>query len=654
MIFDTDYYHALDHGYKTEATDERPLAEISIKDIGISAPPMSDQLQGLKSKIFQGASRVELGFTGSGKGSMQGQRTTPEMYGEEDREAMRDLAKINEIKLSTHASYSIPPLSGLDMRQGEFSDEQRQMALHEIQRAIDFAADTARGGAVVVHTGEFPRAITDYYKEQGFVGYPEEEEHAIKYLVDQRSGRFVSSIRKDQDLFEPVYITAKDKGVVGQQDPDTGHVFEANDWVDMDNKWINPTDTERLFDRVPVWNAEKTNFEVRGVKWKDFEKRAEDWNKKHSDETRTPEEMWVRTQVENQILQSKGHSLFYARNYEDSKKLRDAAKEALNFYEKLEDTIPEEEKWKIMKQRGYGQGLGDLIPPENKLPSEWLKEVLKDQENNMRHIHEASSAADAQAQTQIELLNNIRTVEDYGVKKAAETIARAAEFAYQKTKWLEQKGQLKEPIFVAPENIDPKMFGAHPNELKQLILNARDSFVENNKQRFGESQARELAEKHIKATFDIGHAFTWRKYFVGDSKKSIEQNDKDFKVWLIDQVKDLNKKGIIGHVHVSDNLGWEDEHITPGFGRAPIKEFIDAMAKAGIKDVIVEPAHQDYKALLGGWRTFGAPVYGAPPPATKWSDIEYSYFGQTRRPYFIFGDYAPSQDFTLWTQMPLE
>src|SRR4030043_2407284 len=161
MIFETDYYHALDHRYKTEATDERPLAEISIKDIGISAPPMSDQLQGLKSKIFQGASRVELGFTGAGKGSMQGQRTTPEMHGEEDREAMRDLAKINEIKLSTHASYGIPPLSGLDMRQGEFSDEQRQMALHEIKRAIDFAADTARGGAVVVHTGEFPRAITD-------------------------------------------------------------------------------------------------------------------------------------------------------------------------------------------------------------------------------------------------------------------------------------------------------------------------------------------------------------------------------------------------------------------------------------------------------------------------------------------------------------
>lgn len=651
MIFDTDYYHALDRDYKARPTDQRPLAEMSIKNIGISAAPMSDQVQGLKSKIFQGTSRVELGFTGSGKGSMQGQRTTPGMYGAEDREAIRELAKINEVKLSTHASFSLPPLSGLNMQQGEFSDQQRESTLHEIQRAIDFAADTAQGGAIVVHTGEFPRAIGDYYKKEGFMGYPEEEEKGIKYIVDQRTGRFVSSIRKDQDLYEPVYETAEDKNLVGQTDPVTGHVYETEDWVDIDNKWIDPTNTEKLFDRVPVWNAEKTNFKVEGRRWNDFVKRSEDWNKKHADDQKTPEEMWVRTQIENQILQAKGHSLFYAKYYENYREQRDKTKEAYEFYKQLEPKIPEEDKWKIMKKKGYG----DFTVPDNFLPSEFLKENLARLENEMRHIHEASSAADAQSQEKIELLNNITTVEDYGVAKAADTIARAAQFAMQRTNDLRKAGELKAPLFVAPENIEPEMYGGHPQEIKQLILQARDRFVDLNKARFGEKKAEELSREHIKATFDVGHANIWRKYFVGDPKASIEANDAKFKKWLIGQVKDLNDRGIIGHVHVSDNFGYADEHVTPGQGKAPIKEFIAALSEAGIKDVIVEPGHQDYKAMLGGWREFGSHIYGGPPPARgSWSDIEHSYFGQVQRPYFVFGDYAPSQDFTLWSQVPLE
>ena len=213
-------------------------------------------------------------------------------------------------------------------------------------------------------------------------------------------------------------------------------------------------------------------------------------------------------------------------------------------------------------------------------------------------------------------------------------------------------------MFVAPENIDPNMYGGHPQELKDLIIKSRAAFVNENKARFGEAKAKQLAEDHIKATFDVGHANVWRKFYEGDPNKSIEENDKMFKKWVINQVKDLNKSNIIGHVHVSDNFGWDDEHVTPGFGKAPIKEFIDEMAKAGIKDVIIEPAHQDYRALLGGWREFGSSIYGgevaAPASTSRWSAVEHSYFGQTRRPYFIFGDYAPSGDFTLWSQVPLE
>ena len=77
MIFNQSYYNAMDRGYYTPlAPGEQPDAQrpddvvpeigLSPKDIGISAPPFGDQLQGLKAKIFQGASKVELGFMGKG------------------------------------------------------------------------------------------------------------------------------------------------------------------------------------------------------------------------------------------------------------------------------------------------------------------------------------------------------------------------------------------------------------------------------------------------------------------------------------------------------------------------------------------------------------------------------------------------------------
>ena len=243
-------------------------------------------------------------------------------------------------------------------------------------------------------------------------------------------------------------------------------------------------------------------------------------------------------------------------------------------------------------------------------------------------------------------------MEEYGVKKTADTLARAAEFA-----WVKSKG-LEKPLFVAPENVFAEQYGSHPQELKEVILAARARFVERMGQKgMSESRAKRLASQHIRATFDVGHANTWKKYYQGNPKKSYEENEKDFKKWLIKQVKDLSESDIIGHVHVSDNFGYEDEHLTPGQGNTPIKEFLDVMKKAGIKEVIVEPGHQDYLAMYGGWREFGGSIYGAQIPTMpkrSWSDIEFSYFGQTRTPYFVFGGYRPSEEWTLWTGVPLE
>ena len=310
--------------------------------------------------------------------------------------------------------------------------------------------------------------------------------------------------------------------------------------------------------------------------------------------------------------------------------------------------------WKDLEEGQTPEELNKLKRAEygNKLPSEYYKDRIKELNTDIEYIQQFASGYEAQAD-QLKLQSDRAVpIKEYGLVKSAETIAKAGEYAMEMTK----SRHLPKPLFVAPENVFPETYGAHPEELKKLILDSREKMAKDLEVAYGKEEAKRLADEHIKATFDVGHAYTWRKYFEKKPGESIEEADKRFNKWLAGQVKDLTEAGIIGHVHVSDNFGWADEHVTPGHGRVPIKDFIEQIKKAGIKNVIVEPAHQDFKAMLGGWSEFGSSIYGVTAPGVRdtWTDVEHSYFGRTAPPFYVVGPFAPSKDWTLWSQTPLE
>ncbi|MBI2143915.1 sugar phosphate isomerase/epimerase [Candidatus Woesearchaeota archaeon] len=677
MIFNQSYFTAMDRGYYMplqpgqgmpgERVEDVPEIGISPKDIGVSAHPAQDQLQQVKARIFQGASKVELGFFGRGKGSFQGGNTTPEMYGKEERIDMRELAKINKIQLTTHATTAAGSLAGFG-QQG-FDEHVREQSLHEIERAVDFAADVSRGGAIVVHANEYPRAIKEYFEKERFEAYPEEEERAVLYLVDERTGQLVP-VRKNMPVHEPLYKETEDKtawlDIDGKPIPKDllyHQVNEKGEWV-KDGKVIKPEELYRkLFQRVPEFNEEGTDFKTERRDWDYFAQRAGEWNKLHPDDKKTAEEMWFRIQTENAILRAKGSSLFYARDYERSRKDRDKVVRALKFYEQLEKTVPPEEAWKMAFQEPQFAHFAGLVPPETRHPVEYLKELLKREDDNLRFMHEASAAADAEAATQAENITKIKPIEQYALGKTADTVARAAMYAWDKGKHLREdvtKGEkLEKPLFISVENFFPEQYGGHPDEIKRIVEESRKKMVAEltdprNSEKYGEigvGEAEKMAKEHIKATWDTGHAFIWKKYFKG--------SDEEFKKWYLDKAKEWKDQGVMGHVHVSDNFGWEDEHVIPGQGIAPIKEFIqlirDKVDKGEI-DVIVEPAHQDYRALLGGWRVFGSSIYGTSMGQKEsWAGLERSYFGRTAPPSFLYGESAPDPEaWTMWTGVRLE
>jgi len=665
------YYHALDRAYEPiEPADippepGMPLESTSLgpQEIGTGTNPMMNQLHAFNAKIREGASKIEFEFIGAGKSNSQ--QPSPEAFGRREREDMRALAEINEIKTSVHAPLHTQSLAGLG-EQG-FSDQIRQHAIKEIERAIQFAAEATKGGAVVFHTSEWGRPLSEIKERTGerlFKGYKEEDEKAIVMVADAKTGN-VSAVRKDHYVYEPEFHTAKTyeetfgKKIIGKKDDKTDLIVEPDDWVDVDGhpikkEWLlDPDKSEELFNRLPMWNEKGTNFKVRRVEYKDFEELAKELEKKTGKKI-APEVLFFKTQTANEVLQAKGHSLFYAQHYERAREVRDAAKKALEFYEKLEKNLPESEKWRIMMQddtlRHY---LGGLTPPKNMLPSEYLRDIIKKQTDEMRHIHESSAAADARAKQLLEQMKRIKTIEEYGKEKVADTIAHAGIKAMVYTE--QHRKELNEPIFVAPENWRPEQYGSHPDEIRTLVLEARKKMQEQLvREGYSEEEAKRRAKEHIKATLDIGHFNLWRQHFVKKPGETPEERNKRFNKWLLKQTKKLAEEGILGHVHLTDNFGYDDEHLTPGEGNVPMKEFIKNMEEAGLKDFIVEAgSYNTLTALPDTWALMGSPIYTTARTPT-FRSMHLQHFGYHNPATYIVGAYAPSNEWRLWSEVPME
>ena len=117
---------------------------------GTTTKPGENQLKELQTKIRQGVKHVELHLASSGKGQF-GALDVPDKYGFEQRRTIMQLAKLNKQSLSVHGAFDIVSFSGFDGNSGSFDDSRRYNAMKEIDETIKFAAETAKGGAVVFH-----------------------------------------------------------------------------------------------------------------------------------------------------------------------------------------------------------------------------------------------------------------------------------------------------------------------------------------------------------------------------------------------------------------------------------------------------------------------------------------------------------------------
>ena len=602
---ETDYWHSLDK--------ESPF-RINPKTLGVSTAITKKGIDQLKARVFEGARNVELGFMGKEKGSLGQGGITPEMHTKEEREDIRQLAKINEVDLSTHASVAVGSTSGLT-QQG-FKDEERMKAVNEIKRTVDFAADVAQGGPVVVHTGEFTRPVYEAGKE--FRAYEGEEEKAPVYFVDQRTGD-LKGIDRDKDI---AVIEKNEKGE-----------YKRTDKGELDIEFKNYNKIKDEFEKLP--KVERDKFQNHPEKY--F------YNK-------IKEEEVGRYEVEGEHFDIQSKSI--------GKQIEELKGQQM-MYESMRDKDLTDQQVEQIRQgnENLAKASNEKIRSIFKNPDPQIEAIqgnIDSLDVNKRYYEDGAANYKRTAATVREEVKNIVPVEEYGVKKTADSLATSAMYAYDKEKVM----KLKKALFVAPENIFPEQYGSHPRELKNLVLEARKQMVDKLKVRgMAVSQAEKVAKEHIKATFDVGHANTWKKFFKREPGESLEQSEKKFKTWLVKQTEELQKEGIIGHVHLSDNFGYYDEHLAPGEGNVPIKELIDKLDKAGYKGkTIVEWGAQTPEQSFRVWsKSLGLSSSTYKMDGNwSWTDIQGSYFGRTGSPTYLVGEDVPSKDWTLWSETQLE
>ena len=684
MIFNTlnTVYGPMDREYHESAPRENQTEEpiLSVGELGETVheqPGQSDLIMNAKAALKRGSAKIELQPAMGGPGSPGG----AEGYGAEARAALREMAKAAEIEFTAvHVPVQINGLSGYSQQHGRFVDDVRKSATNEINSCVRFSAETAGGGAIVVHASEFDRPVSeadwneptvleDGSRRYDFMSNVEEADRAVKGVVDQKDGRVITLAQKNIKITRPVWKRAKEDHIA--TDPYTGKKYEVKQGQYLNEDGLP---TEDLGERVPEYEStgagEPTKFKTETIGWEDIEREAKEMGL-------DPAVHFYKQHMEKQIAQQLGMVQYYAQGYESGLRRREKIKHAIQYYQKLYDSLPDDEKWKIeqhVRMDSYG-----LVPPDTKDPVTYLKEELVEVERRLKHTHESSASAKAQAEQQLEDLNNIVSIDNYALQQTHKTLAEAGVSAWEQSK---NNPHANRDIFIAVENWDPNSYGNHPDEMIDMITSGRQKMVDYLTEKhiqntatgekvqnpyyqpgMSKKEAEKLAEQHLKMTLDTEHLALWRKKFMPRPGESREDTNKRFQKWYEKQLDKLVDSGIVGHIHMVDSIEGGHTHLPAGEGELPLKKVVKKLKEAGYTGRISSEAHGENlrygkdRIVTKPWKYFGGHMYsrmpGAPGP-NSWGQAVGHFYGRNEPPMYIVGAYVPSNEWQLWSQVPLE
>ncbi len=612
------YYAPLEEG---RADIEGPLLRMSEIGTSIIERPQQSFVDTLQAAIRKGASWVELALN-------VGENMGADFYGKQKRRDIKDLARVNEVEIaSVHTPVGvISNLSGLHQDEAGnrgFSDGLQQRQLMEFKKSAEFAADITDGAALVVHTAEFPRPISKY---EEFEVFPGGEEKEAVYIVDEESGQ-VTGVRGDMEVSLPIYETDEHGNYI---DSEGKPIIIRDDMSEAEKEKALLRRVYKKENGQPVVETKKVKEYLNELKSQGYEK---------------PEIEFYKRLVRRKLTDLYNQSLYYGSMA--ARQRYQLEMEEREFKKKLQELKSAHAADEKLKQE-----IEDL-EREHKLRVEQIKHEIE-------HADNASSAAKVQLDDEIKQVLKVKPVDEYGLERSAEGFAEAGIIAMNISK---ERG-LKKGLFVAPENVFPEMgYGSHPEELITIVEKARERMAQKLiEQGYDKKTAEKEAEEHIKATIDTEHLGMWKRYLKRKPGESEQDFEKRFEKWYKTQLKKLADKNIIGHVHLADGFGYGHGNLPVGDAGLPIKTAVEYLKEKGYEGKFLSEGYGDpERQLTAAWEYFGSPIYrvytGTPTaaPSSSWTDIQGSYLSRKgSSANYIFGDYAPSKDYKLWSEVPLE
>lgn len=582
------------------------------QQIGFSTNPMTaDQLSELQRGIRSGAKVIEVNL-------LKIQGDTDQQVPKQHFEEMKALSKLTGISPSLHGP--LVDAAGFDERSAQWSEENRENNERVMLAAMEKAhwADPNKNIPVIFHSSNLLGSGTQYK--------PEKVEGQDIHNFKEEIVPIIS--KEDRRLIPVTERTLYEFGAAGTKEDPVEKKYSPDEFILQNSKksWgdaINDLATEKA-------RADELLDERIGNALGLETMRGEDPFKEMPDGERQKERFNTGVKMAGTILHH---------NRESFKSL----------FQTAYKYGTKEQKEELDKMSREWKGESQTIQQQAQTPIEKMKADSVLQDKYFERLKGITGLGGEESPYKGEAFgapNMYERGETFAMKQAAKTFGRVAGQAYQ------QFGRDGSPM-VAIENVWNGAMFSRGKDMKELVETSRKEMVNYlvKEEKMNEKKAQKIAEEKIGMNFDVGHMNMFRK--KGFTAEDMAAEVKEF-------------APLVKHMHLTDNFGFSDEHLYPGQGNVPFKEFFKELKKAQPnidKDVkmIVETGGVEQRSMGGrsahafNLAAFGVPIFGGDFWAGPTFDASINMFGSYSSGY---GEVNPQNHHSMYgagfTDLPSE
>ncbi len=453
----------------------------------------ANQLKEVYDKLNTGAKQLEV------QGTFSKQlESIPDQHLDE----MRRQAKIVGSKLTFHGPIEEP--SGFDGQRNEWNEENRKHVELQFDKAIERAHKLDPDGNIIVtihSTAQLPEMIQ---REK----VKDKEEVKSFFAVDSISGK-VNQLKDEKSEFPETK-----EGKI--------RVFDPNKELERRNKEI--WDNQMFNFTYHLDLAESRYGREKGILG-EAQKLIDEGKITKEELIKTNPEIASLLQADN--LSSKAGDVFLKNSYNDLKTLFNYAYKSAKEQSK-EGDIKKLDNFRKVVQENFGK----IEKNDRGALSTVVREGLR------------------VLQEDIDKPKILKNFNNFVIDKSSDTFSNIALNSYKKF------GDTS-PI-ISVENPPAGGGISRAEDLKELVEKSREKLSNKlSSEGYTKREAKEIAEKIIGVTWDVGHINMIRKYGY---------EDKD----LLKQAEII--KPFLKHIHLSDNFGFEHTELPMGMGNVPLKE----------------------------------------------------------------------------------